>query len=59
VLFHDAPADPEAQAGAQFALGGKEGLEDLVQMALQNTWTAVGNRHRSAGFAVGKMRVLE
>ena len=31
VLFDDAAADPEAEAGAVFALGGEEGFEDVVR----------------------------
>ncbi len=53
MLFYDAAADPEAKAGAQFPFGGKEGLEDLVQMALEDTRTTIRNRYGGTGPAVG------
>ena len=31
VFFYDALRDPKAEAGAVFALGGEEGLEELRQ----------------------------
>jgi hypothetical protein len=55
MFFNNATADPESKAGAQFPFGGEEGLKYFVQVILQDAWTAIGNRHGSAGPAVGSL----
>ena len=49
VLGDDSAADPEAESGALFALGGEEGLKEVGSDLLRNAHAVVGDRNGGAG----------
>ena len=50
VFADDALRDPQAEAGAAFALGGEEGLEEVVADFGGDSGTVIGNLDDGSGF---------
>ena len=50
VLPDDALGDPEAKAGAAFAFGGEEGLEEVFADLRRDAGTVVGDLYDGSGF---------